>query len=281
MPRPPAARVLAAAVLCAGALPAVSACGSGPVERTAGASPSAAAATRPAAPASPSAAALTAAQAQAALLTAGDLGVPWEPTDGAATWRDGILKARAETAPADCRRLLDALYADQPLGAPAGTYAVTGFDDGDDGAQLRHQVLSPRPADVDRTLAWLRTLPRTCARFTATTTRAGEQTVRVGDLALPAAGDARQGLRVTFTGPPDGADGAEGTDEADGNGSDGSDGADVTTLTLDVVAVRVGGDALTVTDGAPGTLASDATVQAVQKGVERLKAVRRAGRAQA
>ncbi|MFB7599604.1 hypothetical protein [Streptomyces sp. NPDC056160] len=267
MPRPPAVRVLAAAVLCASAVPAVSACGSGQAGQAAGASPSAAAATRPAGPVSPDPAALTAAQAQAALLTEDDLGATWRPSEGVATWRDGIIKARTTAAP-DCRRLLDALYADQPLGAPKGTYAVTGFDDGDGAAQLRQQVLSPRPADVDRSLAWLRTLPKTCARFTATTTRAGVQTVRVSDLAMPAAGDARQGLRITFTGPPD------------GSGS-GSGGADVTTLSVDVVAVRVGGDAFALTDGAPGTLPSGATDAAVRRGVERLRAVRSSGRAQA
>ncbi|ANH92526.1 hypothetical protein A8713_16285 [Streptomyces sp. SAT1] len=290
MPRLPAVRVLAVAALCAAGPPVLTACGSGQEARPAAASPSAAAASRPAAPRTPAAptapaapAGLTAAQAQVALLTEDDLGVPWEPTEGAATWRDGILKARtgAGTAP-DCQRLIDALYADQPLGAPTGTYAVTGFDDGDDRAQLRHQVLTLRPADVDRTLAWLRTLPRTCARFTAATTRAGEQTVRVSDLALPALGDARQGLRITFTGPRDSADGANGADEPDfGGREDDGDGTDTTALTLDVVAVRVGGDALTLTDGAPGDLPSDATLTAAQLGVERLTAARDGTRAQA
>ncbi|MEU6481684.1 hypothetical protein ABZ858_33365 [Streptomyces sp. NPDC047017] len=195
-----------------------------------------------------------------------------------ATWRDGILKARTDAAP-DCRRLLDALYADQPLGAPTGTYAVAGFDDGDDQAQLRHQVLSLRPADVDRTLAWLRTLPKTCARFTATTPGAGKQDVQVSELALPALGDARQGLRITFTAPPGTSEDA---DDPDGDGDgDGPDGGTAPALTLDVAAVRVGGDAFALTDGAPGDLASDAAVAAARRGADRLTAVQHGARVQA
>ncbi|MFL4949233.1 hypothetical protein ACJ6WE_18145 [Streptomyces sp. MMS24-I31] len=202
MTRPPAARVLHAGVLGAAVLLATTACGSGGTDRAAGAPSAAAAASRPSAPGSASpVGALTTAQAQSALLTEADLGGPWAPTQGAATWRDGVLKARTD-AP-DCQRLLDALYADELLGVPTATQAVAGFDDADDAAQLHYQVLALRAADVDRTLAWLRTLPQKCARFTATTTRAGVQDVQVLDLALPEAGDARQGLRIAFFGASD------------------------------------------------------------------------------
>ncbi|MFF8942433.1 hypothetical protein ACF1A5_09180 [Streptomyces sp. NPDC014864] len=209
--------------------------------------------------ASPAGSALTAAQAQAALLTQADLGSAWAPTEGAATWRDGLLKASTETP--DCQRLLDALYADEPLGTPTGTHAVAAFDNGDDAAQLRYQVLDRPAADVDRSLAWLKKLPETCAQFTATTTRAGTQRVEVTDLGLPAVGDARQGLRVVLT----------------GRNSDG----DRTVLTLDVAAVRVGGTAITLTDGALGGIASDATAQTAQLGAQRLTEIRRRARVQA
>ncbi|MDF3302989.1 hypothetical protein [Streptomyces tropicalis] len=203
--------------------------------------------------------ALTVAQAEAALITDEDLGAAWAPTQGAASWRDGLLKAQAGT-PA-CQRLLDALYADEVLGPPTGSYAIAGFDDGDDSAQLRYQVLAHRPADVDRSLAWLKTLPRTCSRFTAATTRAGTQSVEVADLPLPAVGDARQGLRVTLTGM--------------------SAYGDPTVLTLDVAAVRVGDDAITLSDGALGNVPEDATVQAVKAGSQRLADVRHQARLQA
>lgn len=254
MPRPPAARVLRAFVLSAVVLLAAGACTSGLTGRSSKAA-SSPVTTPPGAPGS----GLTAAEAQAALLTEADLGAPWAPTAGAATWRDGVLKAQTD-AP-DCLRLLDVLYTDEPLGATTGPHAVAAFDDGADQAQLRYQVLALRPADVDRALAWLRTLPRTCARFTATTTRDGEQDVQVFELPLPDVGDARQGLRIVFNG-----------ESADGQ---------ATTLTLDVATVRVGDGALTLTDGAAGSVPADFAGQAVQLGAQRLTDVQRQAHAQA
>ncbi len=251
--RPPA-RVLPAPVLAAVALLTAAACTSGQAGRAAetAASPSVA---RPAAPASvPPTAALTQEQAQKALLTEADLGPAWAPTQGAATWRDGVLKARAEVP--DCQRLLDALYADEPLGAPSGAHAVAAFDDADDEAQLRHHVLALRAADVDRALNWLKSLPRTCADFTATTTRSGVQDVRVTGLALPEVGDARQGLRVTFT-------------------------DDSSILTLDVAAVRLGDDAVTITTGALGTPPENTTTESLFLVTDRLTTVHHQERTQA
>ncbi|MFD7876934.1 hypothetical protein ACFV5G_23015 [Streptomyces sp. NPDC059766] len=224
---------------------------------------SSAAATAPSAHASSTAAAaLTDDQARAALITDTDLGGPWIPTQGAATWRDGLLKAK--TPAGECQRLLDALYADELLGAPAR--AVTGLDDSDTGAQLRYQVSAQPAKAVDGVLAWLKTLPRVCARFTATTTTGAVQDVYVNDAPLPEAGDARQGLRVTLTavtGPK-------------GQPLDGDPG----TLSLDVAVVRVGGDAFAFTNGGMGDVPNDATQAAVQLGVQRLADVRRQGRAQ-
>jgi hypothetical protein len=111
-------------------------------------------AAKPTAPPSPTAApALSPSQAQAALVTDADLGEPWSATEGAATWRDGLLKATAN-AP-DCQRLLDTLYAEELFGADARVRASTGLDDTWNDAQLHHQVVADRPADVDKTLAWL------------------------------------------------------------------------------------------------------------------------------
>ncbi|MGW7403216.1 hypothetical protein ACWGI9_05680 [Streptomyces sp. NPDC054833] len=250
---------LAASLFAVGVLVTASGCLAGHPEKAARrAAPAASAAGQLSPSAGP---ALTAAQARSALITEADLGVPWGPTQGAATWRDTLLKA-ATTAP-QCQQLLDALYADELLGQSAGAYAVTALDDGDDQAQLRYQVAGDRRADVDRTLAWLRTLPQTCAQFSAVTTGAGPQTVQVYEAELPQVGDARQGLRVTLTGQT-----------VDDEG-------EAVTLTVDVAVVRVGDDAIVLTEGSLGTPPSDAVAQALELGSRRLAQVREQGRAQA
>ncbi|WUK67900.1 hypothetical protein OHA75_18215 [Streptomyces coelicoflavus] len=205
---------------------------------------------------------LTRGQARAALITAADLGEAWEPTQGAATWRDGLLKATAErTDRGDCRRLLDVLYTEDLFGGGAATAprATAALDDADGGAQLHYRVTSYRAADLDRTLAWLGTLPDTCGRFAARAADPGGtgRDVRVTALTPPEAGDARRGLRVTVSGAR--------PDEV---------------LTVDLVAVRVGDDALSLTNGTLGEPADDATRTAVEVGTERLAEVRRQGRAQ-
>ncbi|WP_020119386.1 hypothetical protein [Streptomyces canus] len=201
---------------------------------------------------------LTEAMARAALVTATDLGEPWTPTQGVATWHDGVLKAKADRR--ECQRLLDALYADEVFGTDAQARAVVGMDDVWNEAQMRYQVLARPPAEIDRALAWLKSLPRTCGQFAATTATGAVLGVRVAEMPLPEAGDARQGLRVLLTGQsPDGAP---------------------TTLTLEVAALRVGQDAISVTNGGFGDVQTDATQTAVQLGAERLTEVRRQGRVQ-
>ena len=260
-------RVTASGLVVAGLLAAVSACTAArPPEADApGSAPAsnATAAERPA-PTGPVAATgtpvLTVQQAQAALIGEADLGVPWTTADSTATWRDGLLKAA--TGQPECQRLLESLYTDELHGAPAGPQAVAVLDDGDDEAQLRYQVDAGHAADVDRTLAWLRTLPGVCGQFAAQTTGSGTTAVRVADAALPQVGDARQGLRVTVT-------------------AQASPNDDPTTLTVDVAVVRVGDDAIVLTAGALGTLPDDTTEQALDIGAQRLAQVREQGRAQA
>lgn len=258
MPRTPA-RVLsspACAVLAAGALLAGCSAGSSaePAKKPR-AHTSSAPAARPSAPAP---AALTDAQARAALVTAADLGDPWGPTQGAATWRDGMLKATTDRP--DCRRLLDALYTDDLFGTTARTGAVVGLDDSMDETQLRYQVLALPRADVDRTLEWLKSLPGTCGRFTAKGEGGADRTVTVAAARLPGVGDARQGLRVTLTGPA---------------GQD-----DPPVLTLDVAAVRVGDDTIVVTAGGLGDVSPDTTGAVAEAGTRRLAEVRKQGRVQ-
>ncbi|MEU6667038.1 hypothetical protein [Streptomyces sp. NPDC046727] len=208
------------------------------------------------APARPDGSTLTDEQAQAALITQTDLGAPWTATTGAATWRDGLLKA--QTSAGECQRLLDALYSDELLGAP-GRVAI-GLDDADTEAQLRYQIGARRPADVDAVLTWLGTMPQQCARFTATTQLGLVEDVQVVNAPLPEVGDVRQGLRVSLA-----------STDADGQEY---------LLTLDVAAVRVGEDAFALTNGGLGDVPNDATQAAVQIGALRLADIRRQGRAQ-
>ncbi|MFE0846368.1 hypothetical protein ACFW4Q_09485 [Streptomyces rochei] len=196
---------------------------------------------------------LTRAQARAALITEADLGAGWEPTRGAATWRDGLLKAGAE--PPDCGRLLDVLYTEDLFGSDTAPRAATALDEVAGGAQIHYRITSHRPADIDTALAWLGTLPDACGRFTARADRGAVRDVRVTGLTLPEAGDARQGLRVTVQ-------------------------AEDAVLTVDLVAVRLGDDAISLTNGTLAEPADDATRTAVGTGAERLAEVRRQGRAQ-
>ncbi|MFF3938508.1 hypothetical protein [Streptomyces phaeofaciens] len=246
-----------------GLLCAVSGCATLGLEHPPTAEPapasSSAAPDRPAAPTAPSV--LTEAQARAALITDTDLGAPWTPTRGAATWRDGMLKAA--TAVPECQKLLDALYTDELLGTPAR--AVVGLDDPDTGAQLRYQLTDRRPADADKALAWLRALPGTCGRFTAMAPHDTVLDVQVVDLPLPEVGNARQGLRVTLT--------IWATAEE-------NPGGEPTVLALDVAAVRAGEDAFALTNGGLGDVPNEATQAAVQLGVRRLADVRKQGRVQ-
>ncbi|MFE6282716.1 hypothetical protein [Streptomyces sp. NPDC057877] len=256
--RAPLAAVLLPVLLATGACSALADPPTATAPEVAASTPASPAA-RPSAPAAPATApGLSTAQARAALITEADLGAPWVPTEGAATWRDGYLKAKTTAGtPADCQRLLDGLYADELLGAPPR--AVVGLDDSYTGAQLRYQVTAQRPAAVDRTLTWLSKLPKTCAEFTATTASGATEHVQVYDAALPDAGDARQGLRLTVT--------PEGAEEA-------------ATLTLDVAAVRVGDDALALTNGGLDVVWSEITQAVTELGAERLAAVRKQGRAE-
>jgi hypothetical protein len=259
-PSPRAVRLLASA-LGMGTLLTMAACmhdedrAGGSTERRQArsvASPTAPARTARRASAAPTAApALTDAQARGALLTDADLGAPWAPTEGAALWRDAMLKATTDNA--DCGRLLDAVYTEELLGEPSGTRAVAGFDDYDEGGQLRYQVIAAHRADVDGRLAWLKTMPQKCARFTAVGPRGARQEVRVTEVGLPQAGDARQGLRLSTRGEFDGAP---------------------ATLTLDLAAVRVGDDAIVLTNGGLTEPRTEYTVHAVQVGAERLKQTR-------
>lgn len=255
------ARALAAA-LAVGTLFTTAACsadgGGGDTDTGAGAAFPVAGRTTTASAAAP----LTEAGARTALITEGDLEDDWTQVKGAGGWRDSLLVGKVDVADfltaeadaaADCQRLLDSLYDDDLLGKPFGASALTGFREGD--ARLLYEVAEYRRADLDKAMAWLDSLPQTCDRFTATGA-GGERTVQVVEASLPKEGDARQGLTVTVKGTADGSP---------------------VTLTLDVAAVRVGTDAITVTNGGLGGADHDSTDQAVKEGTRRLKDVQ-AGR---
>ncbi|MGM1080100.1 hypothetical protein ACS0VI_28240 [Streptomyces sp. H28] len=265
MTRAPAARAVLVSALSVTALLTATACSA--EDGTAARSAVSAPASTPASAASPAAeqpsptgsaeaSVLSAEQVRAALVTETDLGEPWIPTRGAATWRDGLLKATAQDA--DCRRLLDALYTEDLFGDPTGPHAVVTLDDAYSDAQLRYQVAAHPSAEVDRTLDWMASLPGTCARFTATATGAGRQEARVEELPLPEVGDARAALRITLSGrTPDGAD---------------------SHLTVDLAAVRVGEDTITLTNGGLGEVLPEITRAVAQFGTERLTEIRRQSR---
>ncbi|WP_369247906.1 hypothetical protein [Streptomyces sp. R41] len=249
---------LLASALTAGMLLSTAACSTGGVSGASGRSDVPASPMAKDSPTASTPPMLTAAQAQAALITNADLESQWIGTEGTATWHDGLLKSKVDAEAfvtdkqnaADCQKLLDGLYAEDLLGDPKGAQALTGFDDSDYDGQMHYQVAGYGQAEVDAKLAWVKTLPGKCDRFTAVDNKGGQQTVQVVSSSLPDVGDAREGLRITMSGELDG---------------------DSSTLTLDFAAVRVGDSALSLTNGGLDGADKDSTRQAVQAGAARLK----------
>ncbi|MEU6252741.1 hypothetical protein [Streptomyces sp. NPDC047043] len=201
---------------------------------------------------------LTSAGARAALITEGDIEDDWNQVKDAATWGDKLLVGKVDVAAfltakanaAECQRLLDALYDDDLLGKPSGADALTGFEQDD--SRLLYQVGAYNAVRLSASLAWLKSLPVKCDQFTATDAKGGKRTVQVTTASVPNQGDARQGLHVTVQGTANG---------------------EPATLTLDVAAVRVGNDAITVTAGGLDGGEHDSLELAVRKGAQRLKDV--------
>ncbi|MBD9701740.1 hypothetical protein IHE56_06480 [Streptomyces sp. ID01-12c] len=205
--------------------------------------------TASASPTALAAPALTDARARSALLRQDDLGDAWSGTQGAATWRDGLLKGRTDRS--ECQPLLDGIYAEDVLGEPRGGTAVTGFDDYEYGAQLRYQVGAYDKADVDARLRRLGQLVGECEEFTITGVQGREYGAEVAPVELPGnLGDARQGLRLTVSGDPE---------------------SDESALTLDLATVRVGDTAALLTHGGLYGIDDTATTEAAKAGIERLQ----------
>lgn len=208
---------------------------------------------------SPTLTPLTSAGAQTALITAGDIEDGWTQVKTAASWRNRLLIGTVDAAQfltgktqaADCQRLLDGLYDEDLLGAPPGPSALTGFTQGD--SRLLYQVAAYQSASLDQSFDWLKSLPTACDQFNAVASDGSTRTVQVVEASLPKAGDTRQGLTVTVAGPSGGTP---------------------VTLTLDVAVVRVGDDAITVTNGGTDGADHDSTEAAVSHGTTRLKDVR-------
>ncbi|MFE7649057.1 hypothetical protein [Streptomyces phaeoluteigriseus] len=281
------ARVLAAA-MATGALLATAACSSGDDGAAADSETAAAVAERPVAAqtatpaptvtesvsATPTATAtsptgtespaapLSETGARNALITAADIEDNWVQVKDPQTWRDKLLIGEVDTAQfvtgkadaADCQRLVDALYDETLLGRPSGASALNGFQEGQ--SRLLYQVAAYEKASLDKSMDWLTKLPDTCDQFTLTGGDSGKRTVQVVEASLPEEGDARQGLTVTVEGTANG---------------------DPVTLTLDVAVVRVGDDAITITNGGLDGADEDTTRTAVEQGTERLREVQ-AGR---
>ncbi|WP_329224078.1 hypothetical protein OG352_35115 [Streptomyces sp. NBC_01485] len=252
-----------AAALAAGTLFATAACSDGDGDS---ASTGSGVAAKPvaerttASPTKPVAKPLTPAGARTALITEGDLEDDWTQVKSAASWQDKLLIGKVDAsqfltaktqAPADCQRLLDGLYDDDLLGRPSGASALTGFTEGN--SRLLYQVGAYQRAALGKSLDWLESLPTTCDQFNAVAPDGSTRSVQVIEASLPKAGDTRQGVTVTVQG---------------------ASGGSPVTLTLDVAAVRVGDDAITVTNGGLDGADHDSTEDAVSHGTTRLKDVR-------
>ncbi|MDN3270652.1 hypothetical protein [Streptomyces sp. MA15] len=196
--------------------------------------------------------------ARNALITPADLEDDWTQVRDPREWRDSLLVGSVDVAAfvdgtsgtADCRRLVDALFDETLLGRPTGASALTGFQEGD--SRLLYQVAAYDKAELDDSLQWLSRLPDTCDQFTLTGGDTGERTVQVIETSLPQVGDNRQGLTVTVKGESNGVP---------------------ATLSLDVAAVQIGADAITVTNGGLEGVDHDTTSAAVEQGTQRLQEV--------
>ncbi|KAF3469814.1 hypothetical protein [Streptomyces sp. Tu 3180] len=259
-----------AAALATGTLLLTAACSGGDAGPAAGPATATTVAERPLAaqtttpPSTPSASPtsnLTGTGARNALITEADIEDAWTQAKDPRSWRDSLLIGQVDAAvfldgraDADvCQRLVDSLYDETLLGRPSGASALTGFQEGD--SRLLHQVAAYRKADLDKSMQWLGSLPDTCDQFTLTGSDGGdggERTVQVVEAPLPEEGDARQGLTVTVKG---------------------TSGGGPVTLTLDVAAVQVGADAITVTNGGLDGADHDTTRAAVEQGTQRLTEV--------
>ncbi|MFF9217221.1 hypothetical protein [Streptomyces viridosporus] len=200
---------------------------------------------------------LTETDARNALITESDIEDQWTQVKDPRSWRDSLLVGQVDvaaflTGKSDaeaCQRLVNALYDETLLGEPSGASALTGFQEGD--SRLLYQVAAYQEDDLDDSMTWLKSLPDTCDQFTLTG-GGGQRTVQVVETSLPEEGDDRQGLTVTVKG---------------------TSGGDPVTLTLDVAAVRIGADAITVTNGGLDGADHDTTRAAVEQGTPRLEDV--------
>ncbi|MEQ8146154.1 hypothetical protein [Streptomyces sp. OP7] len=201
---------------------------------------------------------LSEAGARSALITPADIEDNWTQVRNPQEWRDSLLVGNVDVAAfvdgkgdaADCQRLVDALFDETLLGRPSGASALTGFEQGD--SRLLYQVAAYDKAELDDSMQWMSDLPDTCDQFTLTGGDAGERTVQVNETSLPKVGDKRQGLTVTVKGESSGAP---------------------VTLSLDVAAVQIGADAITVTNGGLDGADHDTTSAAVEQGTQRLQEV--------
>ncbi|MFD7702868.1 hypothetical protein [Streptomyces caelestis] len=196
--------------------------------------------------------------ARNALITEADLEDDWRQVEDPEKWRDSLLVGQVDAAAflegrsdaSKCQRLIDSLYDETLLGTPSGASALNGFQEGD--SRLLYQVAAYQKPGLDDSMKWLKSLPDTCDQFTLTGGDNGDRTVRVVETSLPEEGDARQGLTVTVKG---------------------ESGGEPVTLTLEVAAVQIGANAITVTNGGLGGVDQDSTTAAVEQGTQRLQEV--------
>ncbi|AIA08076.1 hypothetical protein [Streptomyces noursei] len=227
-----------ATVLAAGILMATAACSGG--SSSGSATPSA----------SPTAK-LTGSQAEAALISPSALGAQWNPVSGGGTGRqDTLLHSKANKA--NCQTFLDRLKSGNLMGAAPTAKAGEAFTEPSRHARMTYQVGSYSPADADKGMAWLKTLPNVCDGFTAVGGSGNKVVAQVVQTSLPKAGDDRFGVRLSMVTTVQGL---------------------TTTLALEAAAARIGPNVISVTNGGLGGAGHADTQQAIQSGAQRLQKV--------
>ncbi|MEU3753339.1 hypothetical protein AB0H17_11330 [Streptomyces olivoreticuli] len=193
--------------------------------------------------------AVTRAQADSALITETDLEGNWTRTSNAHGPGDELFRGKANTP--QCQRFLDDLASGNLLGEKPQDQADRRFTGGSN-AYLHYRVAGYAPGDAEKGIARLKTLPQACDQFDVAYSGGVKGSGQVVTSKLPGVGEGDVGLQLTLKTTLKGLP---------------------ATLTLDTAAVRVGPNALTLTNGGLGGAVHPVTEQAVKQGTQQLKDV--------
>ncbi|GAA1928425.1 lipoprotein [Streptomyces sodiiphilus] len=192
--------------------------------------------------------AVTEAQARAALITDEDLPGQWSPADDGGTPAGRMLRGKAGAAA--CHDLISGLRDNDVVGPGSGATADRTFRGGD--STLSYQVAAYQEEAAVQGLERIKRLPAKCDDFTLTDAHGHRATAQVTGVSLPDTGDDSAGVRMVLDTEVEGL---------------------AATLTLEVAAVRVGPNVLTVVNGGLDGADEEATRTAVDTGTDRLREV--------